>query len=60
MSGAHTRLSEADVFQCACDMAELSFKAPAASLTAEIAKKYSGEKFMTIAAVLVPSDIRIS
>ena len=56
---AHTRLSEADVFQCACDMAELMRKAPTASLTA-VYKKYSGEKFMKIAAVPVPSDIRIS
>ena len=56
---AHTRLSEADVFQCACDMAELMRKAPTASLTA-VYKKYSGEKFMKIAAVPVPSDLRIS
>lgn len=56
---AHTRLSEADVYQCACDMAELMRRAPTASLTA-VYKKYSGEKFMKIAAVPVPSDLRIS
>jgi len=55
---AHTRLSEGEVYACACDMAELMRKAPTASLTA-VYKKYSSEKFMKIASLPVPHDLRI-
>jgi cyclin B len=55
---AHTRLSEAEVYPCACDMAELMRKAPTASLTA-VYKKYSSEKFMKIASLPVPHDLRL-
>jgi cyclin B len=55
---AHTRLSESEVYACACDMAELMRKAPTASLTA-VHKKYSSEKFMKIASLPVPHDLRL-
>jgi hypothetical protein len=55
---AHTRYSEAQVYPCACDMAELMRKAPTASLTA-VFKKYSGDKFMKIASMQVPNDLRL-
>nr|AAV68600.1 cyclin B [Ostreococcus tauri] len=55
---AHTRLSESEVYPCACDMAELMRKAPTATLTA-VYKKYSSEKFMKIATLPVPHDLRL-